>query len=137
MRKQNELTIIVGCGRLGSAIANELSNNGASVIVIDRKQDAFKRLSSSFGGITKVGNGCDVEVLKENRIEEATNLIAVTDFDNNNILTGLLAANLFNVKNVIIRVDDSEKNVILEGYNIKTINPYDLSSKGLIDSIRG
>lgn len=137
MKKSNELTIIIGCGRLGSAIANELSNSGASVIVIDRKQEAFKKLSSSFGGISKVGNGCDIETLKENKADEATNLIAVTDFDNNNIFTGLLAANLFKIKNVIIRVDDSEKTVILKDTNIKTINPYDLSSQGLIDLIRG
>lgn len=138
MKKNSDgLTIIIGCGRLGSSLANQLSSQQKSVIIIDRKQESFKLLSSSFGGITLVGNGTDIDTLKKAKIETADTVVAVTDFENNNILVGLIAYKEFNCKNIIIRMDNDEKKVLLENTPIKSLCPYQLSSDVLIDLLKG
>ncbi len=131
-RKSN-LTIVVGCGTLGARVANEIYDSGANVIVIDRNQDSFQRLESSFGGLTIVGDACDFEVLKRAEIASATTVIAVTDFENNNIFVGQAAKALFNVENVIVRVIDKNKEKIYKDMGISTICPAELSANAVID----
>ena len=49
--------IIMGCGRTGSLLANQLDEAGHHVLVMDRDQQAFRRLSEKFSGERRVGNG--------------------------------------------------------------------------------
>jgi Trk K+ transport system NAD-binding subunit len=49
--------MIIGCGRVGSVLANRLGQEGHQVIVLDRDQQAFLRLSEKFSGERIVGNG--------------------------------------------------------------------------------
>jgi trk system potassium uptake protein len=49
--------IIVGCGRVGSELANILQKEKHNVVVIDKDPKSFKRLGSNFNGITLAGNG--------------------------------------------------------------------------------
>ena len=51
--------IIVGCGRVGSTLALELSESGHDVVVIDRNANAFRRLGDNFKGRTLKGIGFD------------------------------------------------------------------------------
>ena len=48
--KNNRYIVIVGCGRLGSHLANRLSREGHSVVVIDRYEATFGNLSPDFSG---------------------------------------------------------------------------------------
>ena len=63
--------VIVGCGRVGSTLARELSSQGHTVAIIDRKPEAFSRLGDSFTGTRIVGIGFDRDVLVEAGIERA------------------------------------------------------------------
>ena len=58
-------TLIVGCGRLGSSIANKCSLEGKNIIVVDQSADAFDKLSDSFGGYTMIGDVTDPAFLDE------------------------------------------------------------------------
>lgn len=136
-KKKKDLTIVVGCGSLGARVANEIYDTGASVIVIDRTPEAFQRLDSSFGGLTVVGDSCDFAVLKKAEIEKATTVIAVTDFENNNIFIGQAAKVLFNVENVIVRIIDMNKEKIYRDMGIRTICPAQLSADAVIDFYNG
>ena len=136
-KEKNNLTLVVGCGTLGARVANEIYDSGANVIVIDRNGDSFNRLESSFGGLTIVGDACDFEVLKRAEIARATTVIAVTDFENNNIFIGQAAKALFNVENVIVRVIDKNKEAIYKDMGISTICPAELSANAVIDCYRG
>ncbi len=101
--------VVGGCGRVGSQLANALSSEGHDVVVIDSEEDSFRRLGSTFNGITLVGNTFDVDILKEARIEEATGFAAVTHLDNTNIMAAEVAKHLFNVPRVIARLYNPER----------------------------
>ena len=57
--------IIIGCGRLGSRTAGELSLDDWDVVVMDNNRDAFRLLPSFFGGSTLQANATDIEKLEE------------------------------------------------------------------------
>ena len=67
-KKNNLYIIIVGCGRLGSKIAANLSNLGHSVVVVDKHETSFEHLTQEFTGFTIVGNATEIESLKKAKI---------------------------------------------------------------------
>lgn len=101
--------IIVGCGRVGSQLAKLLSNEGHDVVVIDKKQASLDRLGETFNGVTLVGNGFDLALLKQAGAEKADAFCAVTNGDNTNLISAQVARKIFNVPNVIARVYDPQR----------------------------
>ena len=87
--------IVVGCGRVGSQLANMLSDNGSNVCVIDRNPDAFANLGRNFNGSMLQGIGFDEETLVK---------AAVTQLDNTNLMVAEVAGRLFGVPHVIARL---------------------------------
>ena len=96
--------IVVGCGRVGSQLANMLSDNGSNVCVIDRNVDAFANLGRNFNGSTIQGVGFDEETLEKAGIEDCTVLAAGTQLDNTNLMCCEVASRLFDVPHVIARL---------------------------------
>ena len=127
--RKNDYTIIIGCGRLGANLANTLSNEGESVLIMDKTKDSFRRLASNYGGLSVVGSGTEFNKLKEAQINRATALIAVTDDDNTNIMAAQIAREMFGVKKVIARLHDPECEVVYQELGIDTICPAVLSAK--------
>ena len=70
--------VIMGCGRVGSTLAKSLSKQGHDVAIIDAEASAFRRLGSSFEGMTVTGIGFDRDTLKAARIDEAYAFAAVS-----------------------------------------------------------
>ena len=101
--------IIVGCGRVGSQLAKLLSNEGHDVVVVDKKQVSLDRLGETFNGVTLVGNGFDLALLKQAGIEKADAFCAVTNGDNTNLISAQVARKIFNVPKVIARVYDPQR----------------------------
>ncbi|MDR1065874.1 MAG: TrkA family potassium uptake protein [Clostridiales bacterium] len=122
-------TIIVGCGRLGANLANTLSAGGEGVTIIDICQEAFRKLSPSFGGITVTGDATEVFALTEAGIEQAQAVISVTNKDNTNILVAQIAKELFHINHVIARLYDPEREMVYREFGIDTICPAVLSVK--------
>ena len=127
--KKADYTIIVGCGRLGANLANALSDEGENVLILDRDRDSFRRLSSSYGGLSVAANGTDLDALRNAEIDRASVVIAVTDHDNTNIMVAQIARDLFHVENVIARLSDPERESVYQEFGIKTICPALLSAK--------
>lgn len=96
--------IVIGCGRVGSQLANMLSDNGSNVCVIDRSADAFASLGRNFNGSTIQGVGFDEDVLVRAGVEECDVLAAVTQFDNANLMCAEVASRLYDVPHVIARL---------------------------------
>lgn len=126
-KKENEYTIIIGCGRLGANLANELSNAGENVLILDENKDSFRKLASNFGGLSVIGNGTDLDKLNEIKLGDASTVIAVTDNDNINIMAAQIAKEVFNVKKVIARLYDPDSEMVYKKLGISTICPYVLS----------
>ena len=127
--KKSDYIIIVGCGRLGANLANALSDDGGNVLIMDNRRDSFRRLASSYGGLSGVANGTDLDALDEARIREASTVIAVTNNDNTNIMVAQIAREMFQVKNVIARLYDPERENVYQEFGIKTFCPAVLSAK--------
>ncbi|WP_165172690.1 MULTISPECIES: TrkA family potassium uptake protein [unclassified Adlercreutzia] len=96
--------IVVGCGRVGSQLANMLSDNGSNVCCIDRNADSFANLGRNFNGSTVQGVGFDEDVLIRAGVEECDVLAAVTQYDNANLMCAEVASRLFDVPHVIARL---------------------------------
>lgn len=126
-KKNESFTIVVGCGRLGAGLANNLSDEGADVLVIDSDKNSFQRLSPSFSGLTLVGNATDLEVLEEADISRATSVIAVTNYDNTNILVAQMVKELYGTEHVIARLYESSRECVYQDFGIDTISPAALS----------
>lgn len=98
--------VIIGCGHVGSELANLLSSEEHNVVVIDKNKNAFKNLGDSFNGITLEGSGFDLQLLKQAGIQKADAVCAVTDLDNVNLVAAQAAKKIFQIKKVICRVYD-------------------------------
>lgn len=96
--------IVVGCGRVGSQLANMLSENGNNVSVIDRDVEAFSNLGRSFNGSVIQGVGFDEETLYRAGIETCDCVAAVTQNDSTNLMVSEVARRLYDVPHVIARL---------------------------------
>ena len=128
-QKNENYTIIIGCGRLGANLANTLSDSGEDVLIIDKNKDSFRKLSPAFGGLTLNGDATDLDVLQEAQISNATAVIAVTNNDNANILVAQIAREIFHIERVIARLYDPEREYVYREFGIDTICPAILSVK--------
>lgn len=113
--------MIMGCGRVGSSIARSLEDLGHSVAVIDRNQDAFRRLGPEFGGRQVLGMGFDREVLRKAGIQKAGAFAAVSSGDNSNILSARVAREQFGIGHVVARIYDPKRAEVYERLGIPTV----------------
>ena len=100
-------TIIVGCGRVGRSIAEQLNEEGHSVTVIDENYEALEKIADTQNVMAIHGNGATYSVLREAEIDSCDLLIAVTAADELNLYTCLLAKNS-GVTSTIARVRNPE-----------------------------
>ncbi len=128
VKEKNEFIVIVGCGRLGASLANTLSDEGRDVLIIDKNKDALRKLSMSYGGLALIGDGTDIDMLREAELEKATAIVVVTNNDNTNIMISQMAKNIFNKELVIARLYDPERDYVYREFEIDTISPSILSS---------
>ena len=112
--------VVVGCGRVGSGLAMQLSDEGHSVVVIDKNRDAFRRLVH-FNGRTIHGSGFDRDVLAKAEASQANALAAVTRGDNTNILCARIGRDNYGIKNIVARIYDPQRAGIYMKLGIPTV----------------
>lgn len=113
--------VIMGCGRVGSLLARQLSEAGHSVAVIDRDPEAFRRLGPEFRGQQVLGMGFDRDTLIKARIGEAHAFAAISSGDNSNIIAARVAREQFNVETVVARIYDPKRAAVYERLGIPTV----------------
>ena len=113
--------IIMGCGRVGSQLSNELVDDGHEVTVIDKNGEAFFRYPPGEKAKTVTGLGFDRDVLEEAGIKEADAFVAVSSGDNSNIVSARVALETYHVPRVIARIYDPRRADIYERLNIPTV----------------
>ncbi|UKY53164.1 potassium channel family protein [Streptomyces inhibens] len=113
--------VIMGCGRVGSALAQTLESQGHTIAVVDQDPTAFRRLGSTFGGRRVTGVGFDQDTLREAGIEEAGAFAAVSSGDNSNIIAARVAREMFGVENVAARIYDPRRAEVYQRLGIPTV----------------
>jgi trk system potassium uptake protein TrkA len=133
----NRYIVIVGCGRLGSHLANQLSRGGDSVVVIDRDEATFGNLSADFSGFRVEGDATQMSVLREARLNRADILIATTHKDNINLMAAQVARRIFGVSHVLARVFDPRREAVYARLGIDTICPTSLAAGMFLGAVSG
>lgn len=113
--------VVVGCGRVGSELAESLEKSGHTVAVVDKNPSAFRRLPEAFTGQRVVGFGFDRDHLIEAGIEKADAVAAVTSGDNSNILAARIARENFGIERVVARIYDPRRALIYQRLGIPTV----------------
>ncbi|MEW6232803.1 MAG: TrkA family potassium uptake protein [Chloroflexota bacterium] len=121
--------VILGCGRVGAALATMLDAEGHSVTVIDQNSDAFRRLGAGYKGNMVLGTGIDEDVLRSAGIEKADAFAAVTNGDNTNIMASQIASTIFHVPRVVTRIYDPIREETYRTLGLDTICPTSVGAR--------
>ncbi len=128
--------VIVGCGRLGSHLANGLSAQGHGVVVIDLRPEAFAALDAQFSGFKLVGDAVESEILRQARLDKADLLLAVAEEDNVNLMVAQVGQKVFAVPRVMARVADPAREEAYRQFGIQTVCPTTLAGEALLETLR-
>jgi trk system potassium uptake protein TrkA len=114
--------VIVGCGRTGAFLAELLDQGGDVVSIVDVERSAFSRLPSNFKGTPVLGNGTDMDILRQAAIESANAFLALTQGDNRNLMAAQIAKKIFGVAQVFAKVNDPIRASTYRGQGIYTFS---------------
>jgi trk system potassium uptake protein TrkA len=124
------MVLIVGAGRVGSAVARSALAAGHDVSILDEDPLSHERLEVGMdtswedaGGRFTVGTALEIEALEAAGIEDADVFIASTDGDNTNLVIAQLAQRRFRVPKVIVRVLDPARSEWYAQQGLHTICP--------------
>ena len=92
--------IIVGCGKVGAALAEELNDEGHNVTVVDENATKVKYIATKHDILGVIGNGATRDIQKEAGVDSANLLIAVTGSDELNLLCCLMAKKAGNCQTI-------------------------------------
>ena len=113
--------VIVGCGRVGAALAEAFDSGGNEVIVIDTSTRAFDRLSGEFKGQAIRGDGTDEDVLRKAGAEGADALLALTEGDNRNVMAAQVAMEKLAVGKALAKINDPVRAAAYAELGIATV----------------
>lgn len=114
--------VIAGCGRVGALLSMHLSLDGHEVALIDKDPAAFRRLPHGFTGTTHRGHAFDRAALIEAGIEHADAFVSVTSGDNSNVVSALVAKEVFRVPRVVARIYDPHRAEIYRRFGVPAVS---------------
>jgi len=113
--------VIVGCGRVGAALAEAFDNGGHEVVVLDLSSRAFDRLSEEFKGQALRGDGTDEDVLRRAGAEGADVFLALTEGDNRNVMAAQVAMEKLSVGKAVAKINDPVRAAAYAELGIATV----------------
>ncbi len=135
--------LVVGCGRVGSAIAKTMLREGHEVSVLDEDPEAVALLEqdanrgwAELGGSYTVGTALEIDALREAGIEQADAFVASTDGDNTNLVIAQIAQRRFGVEKVVVRVLDPARARWYEQQGLTTVCPTQAAIEMLESAVR-
>jgi trk system potassium uptake protein TrkA len=136
--------LIVGCGRVGSAIAKSMLGEGHEVSVLDEDPEAIALLNKGqsesweeLGGRFTVGTALEIDALLTAGIDQADAFVASTDGDNTNLVIAQIARRRFNVERVVVRVLDPARARWYAEQGLQTVCPTQTAIELLEAAVRG
>jgi trk system potassium uptake protein len=135
--------LIVGCGRVGSAVAKAMLADGHDVSVLDEDPEAIALLEQGgtgaweeSGGMFTVGTAIEMDALIEAGIERADAFVASTDGDNTNLVVAQIAQRRYDVPKVVVRVLDPARAKWYREQGLHTICPTAVAIDMLTEAVR-
>jgi trk system potassium uptake protein len=128
--------VIIGCGRVGSAVAKRLDGEGWEVNAVDEREEALTRLGENWGGGFFVGHAMEVDVLRRAGIEDADAVVVATDGDNTNLVVGQVAQKRFGIQCVVVRVLDPARAEFYASRGLRTVSPTSTAIEVLVETAR-
>jgi trk system potassium uptake protein TrkA len=136
--------LIVGCGRVGSAIARRMHKLGHEVSVLDESPEVHSLLEQGLdsnwedaGGWFTVGTALEVDALRAAGIERADVVVCSTDGDNTNIVVAQVARKRFQVPKVVVRVHDPLRAEWYSEQGLQTVCPTQVAIEMLTEADTG
>jgi len=115
--------IVVGCGRVGSALARKLAGEGWSVAVVDKDETAMELLPDDWRHPFVVGHALDTSILEEAGIESADVFVAATGGDNTNVVVAQVAKGRYGVEAVAARIHDPARAEFYADRGFELVSP--------------
>ena len=128
--------VVIGCGRVGSAVAKELAGDGWDVTAIDEQEEALTRLGSRWSGGFVVGHGMDAEILRRAGVPDADAVVVATSGDNTNLVIGQVVEKRWAVPCVVVRVLDPARAEFYAARGMRTICPTQTAISALATAVR-
>lgn len=129
--------LIIGCGNLGSRLADVFYHHGHAVSIVDTHEDSFKNLSEDFEGLTVVGMPMDMNTLRSAGVEGCDAVAVVTSDDNLNITVCQIIKEFFNVQNVVARITNPSREKIFNDFGLNTVCHTKLTCEAIFSAIMG
>jgi trk system potassium uptake protein TrkA len=127
--------VVIGCGRVGSAVAKGLQAGGWDVTVVDENEDALTRLGPGWRGGFVVGHGMDVNVLERARVADADAAVVATNGDNTNLVIGQVLEKRYEIPCVVVRVLDPARADFYARRGLRTVCPTETAIAALLDTV--
>ena len=128
--------VVIGCGRVGSAVAKGLAADGWDVTAVDESEDALMRLGQHWPGGFVVGHGMDTSVLERAGVEEATAAVVATNGDNTNLVIGQVLQKRYGIGTVVVRVLDPARATFYAERGLNTVCPTQTAITVLLETVR-
>ena len=128
--------LVIGCGRVGSAVAKGLVADGWDVTVVDQSEDALARLEPNWRGGFVIGHGMDMNVLEEAGIAETDAAVVATSGDNTNVVIGQVLQRRYGTGTVVVRVLDPARAQFYAERGLDTVCPTQTAISVLLETVR-
>ncbi|MGH3138090.1 MAG: potassium channel family protein [Gaiellaceae bacterium] len=128
--------VVIGCGRVGSAVAKALAADGWDVTVVDENEDALVRLGVGWRGGFVVGHGMDTRILESAGVAEADAAVVSTDGDNTNVVIGQVLQKRYEIGTVVARVLDPARAKFYADRGLPTVCPTQTAISALLETAR-
>ena len=113
--------VIVGCGKTGKELANELSKT-ENVVVVDKSLRSLDALGDDFNGKKVWADALDINTFEKAGAKEANAMYLLTGNDNINLVVGKVAKRKYGIKKVILQVNDIMKKKIFKEEGLTIVN---------------
>ena len=127
--------VILGCGRLGSRLVNQLAKEGHQLVILDENEAKFKNIEDKQPVQRITGNVFNEEILAKAFSEKADVFIPVTGKDNVNIMIAQIVQKKFLVPRVIVRIFDPLLAEVYKGYGLETVCPTNFALDAMLNLV--
>jgi trk system potassium uptake protein TrkA len=128
--------VVIGCGRVGSAVAKGLAADGWEVTAVDESEDALLRLGTHWPGGFVLGHAMDTRVLERAGVEDADAAVVATDGDNTNLVIGQVLQKRYGTQTVVVRVLDPARATFYAERGLNTVCPTQMAISTLLEIVR-